>query len=86
MVRTVESGSHTRAPHGHGIREQTPAAGAAAPSTACLPESSMTPAALARRGMLAMQGQPHMPLGRCDRSIRDARAPGVLGSLVLTQN
>jgi hypothetical protein len=34
-------------------------------------------AALARRGMLVMQGQPHMPLGRRDRSMRDARAPGL---------
>jgi len=27
--------------------------------------------------MLVMQGQPHMPLGRRDRSMRDARAPGL---------
>jgi hypothetical protein len=29
MWRTVESCSHARAPHGHGIREHNPAAGAA---------------------------------------------------------
>ena len=76
MVRTVESGSHARAPHGHGIREQNPAAGETTLSATCLSESSMPRAALARRGMLAMQGQPHMLLGRRDRSMRDAWAPG----------
>jgi len=77
MVRTVESGSQARAPHGHGIREHNPAAGDATRSAARLPESSLTRAALARRGMLAMQGQSHMPLGRRDRSMRDAWAPGL---------
>jgi len=43
MVRTVESGSQARAPHGHGIREHNPAAGEATLAAACLPERSLTP-------------------------------------------
>src|SRR5262245_35555933 len=42
MVRTVEA-AVMRAPHGHCIREQNPAARDATLSAACLPESGMPP-------------------------------------------
>jgi hypothetical protein len=85
MVRTVESGSQARAPHGHGIREHNPAAGDATLSVACLPASRMTPC---RAGTACWRCK-DSPTGPWVFAI----APGVthgrlacLGSLTLAQN